>query len=175
MHTEIQLTLAEPDDGKRAARLEGHADVAAALRRVLDPLDLNHLSLEGLLEAVANLKAARARAREYGLQIESAIDLAALKPGTLLIVKAEDYESETISKLKERILKLAPGAEGKIGLLVMRPEDSVEVRQVSAESVVVIKTDDSLSQEQIDKIRVRMGVKAVISLDLNDDFEVLSA
>lgn len=39
-----------------SGRLEGQADVAAQLRAILDPADTNHWSLEGLLNAVKQLK-----------------------------------------------------------------------------------------------------------------------
>jgi hypothetical protein len=53
----LQLVAAERADSPvyNAGRMEGWADVAAQLRKVLDPTDAHHWNLDGLLAEVARL------------------------------------------------------------------------------------------------------------------------
>jgi len=56
MNTEKIITYIDIDgETYNAGRSEGHADVAAELRKILDPDDKNHWNLDGVLKEVEKL------------------------------------------------------------------------------------------------------------------------
>lgn len=56
----------EPDEPNyNCGRIEGHADVCAQLRAILDPENVEHLSLDGLLEAIVGLREQAKSLRQY--------------------------------------------------------------------------------------------------------------
>lgn len=74
LRTELKALKAERDelsvqasvDGPmyRAGRLEGHADMCAELRMLLDPRDTHHWNRDGLLGAVVSLRDRMAQVQE---------------------------------------------------------------------------------------------------------------
>ena len=61
---EVRLIEMKPDEQSKvdgpiynAGRREGHADIAAKLREILDPADIEHWNLDGLLAEVARANA----------------------------------------------------------------------------------------------------------------------
>lgn len=84
-----------------AGRLEGHADVAVEIRKIVDPEDKKHLNLTGLLKQVERLVEYKEKAHEVITYIREA--------GALKEFAYSDDEGPSIAELLRECYYLGEG------------------------------------------------------------------